>query len=158
IPSQVIVERIHYDVSQLRFSSDGSRLAASHLGKGIHVWDFATGKKLCECQGFSFVFSKDGRTIYTGGRKTNLSWSNIEVRYILTQDPVRRWDTSTGKELSALGRGVPFAVSLDGKLLAAITGKVVWERRGPGEEVQFKDQVISLWDTVSGQAVARLPL
>jgi WD40 repeat protein len=154
IPSQLIVGKIHHHVSQIGFSPDGARLATSHYGHGIQIWDLATGKKLCQCRGLAFVFSKDGRSLYTGGRMTDSG--NTGFCHILHQEPIRRWDTTTGKEFAPLGRGVPFAASRDGKLLAAITGELDQERKV--QSIKFGNQVISLWDTANGQEVRRLPL
>lgn len=56
------------------FSPNGRMLAAAELGGDILIWDLATGKELADYDGpdgdgLAIVFSRDGKTIFSGGHR-----------------------------------------------------------------------------------------
>jgi WD40 repeat protein len=118
----------------IAFSPDG-RVIATNTHKGLPILiDPATGNVVRHCQGGDYhisvlAFSPDGQTLAGAG------WP---------AQPVRLWETATGKELLPIGRHPPqhgpfsLAFSPDGKLLA--TGST--------------DRIIRIWD-VAGRKELR---
>jgi RNA polymerase sigma factor (sigma-70 family) len=139
------------------FSPDGKTLATcgSDLGKdrGIRLWDTASGKEVRRLLGRTdhvasmAMFSPDGKTLVsTGIDKT-----------------IRRWNPSTGEELSVWKtrvRVAALAFSPDGKLLAlaewgnsitlcdAATGRAIGELPG------YRDKVNSVAFSPDGKTLA----
>jgi RNA polymerase sigma factor (sigma-70 family) len=103
----------------------------------VRVWDLATQKDRTFFRGdtgrvHAVQFSLDGTTLTAG----------------LRDGAIRRWDATSGKELdplreNAAGAVRGLAISPDGKTLAAAI-------------VNGSENVVELWDLLSGQARARL--
>jgi WD40 repeat protein len=111
------------NVTGLRFSPDGTRLASCGNGK-VWVWDTAAGRQLYACgRGEARTFFRDAVFSPDG-------------KYLVTADDsaVRVWDAATGAEAST-GRGLgnvgalaALSFSADGKYLAGtclLRGEVV---------------------------------
>jgi RNA polymerase sigma factor (sigma-70 family) len=121
-------------VSAAAFSTDGGILAVATADKGTCLWDAHTGKLLRELRGAAgFItgmnFTPDGKRLLTTG-----------------SDDTLIWEVATGKVLGSLApgrasRGSCAALAPAGKLLA----------------VGGADQVLRLWDWVTGKEVLRLP-
>jgi RNA polymerase sigma factor (sigma-70 family) len=90
-------------------SPDGKTALCGTGGPAVRVWDVATGKELPplgghERQAHHFAFSRDGKTLLTGGQDS----------YVLVRDwpagkPRRRIDLEPGRSIGHLG------VSMDGR-------------------------------------------
>jgi hypothetical protein len=103
------------------FSPDGKTVAAGSWDELVRVWDVATGKELRQLSGHKayvkgVLYSRDGKLLVTfGGDST-----------------IRLWHGADGKPLRVIqcpGRPASCALSPNGKLLAAYTGKNLraWE-------------------------------
>jgi RNA polymerase sigma factor (sigma-70 family) len=139
------------------FSPDGTLLASSDVDNNILLWDLSTGKKRCQFPGAAFVFARDGKTLLTGGKFVASPRPCFqELAYAIDDNPIRRWDTATGREGKPLGRGAPFAFAADGRRLAAISGRRS-ELAGP-ERPKFQDQAVSVWDVITDRELQRQPI
>jgi WD40 repeat protein len=161
------------------FTADGRTLAASTGSCKIHFWDAATGRErfrpffegkvelyAADWQSVQFVLTPDGRTVVTTRGRSEVSGVVV-------------WDVAEGKERLALAdRGLPVAVSPDGRLVALVsdadlrllslaTGEQVWRADRRGRVAAFspdgktlavarEDGAVDLWETLSGQRRARL--
>jgi WD40 repeat protein len=98
-------------VRRVCWSPDGKTAATMGPDQTVRLWDTATGRELhCikDCNSFHAVFADGGKTLIVGDHRT---W-----RFV---------DTATGKTLDPLkveGEVNSFAVSPDGKTLAALVG------------------------------------
>jgi dipeptidyl aminopeptidase/acylaminoacyl peptidase len=97
------------DAVSVRFSPDGSLLAASGRDEAIHLWDWRTGKERHRLQAatVTLAFSPDGRTLASGNRDGLISL----------------WDVASGKEVGQLPGHAnavhALAFSPDGRRLAS---------------------------------------
>jgi WD40 repeat protein len=120
-------------------SADGRTLASGE-GKGAHLYDWSTGKKLGLLKGnthqlWAVAFSPKGDMLATGG--------NLDTNVPL-------WDVAKGKELRRLNtsfqRGVAsIAWSPDGTLVAA-----------SGHTIDAKGRAfnaVGIWDATTGQSI-----
>jgi RNA polymerase sigma factor (sigma-70 family) len=155
-------------VQSVRFSPDGKSLLLCGNGRGLGLWDVATGKEIRQLSvtGFSVeaVFSADGKTVISAGGNGAF------------------WDVATGKRLKNLTEpgGIVFslAVSPDGNLVATSdlqkvqikdlrTGKTIRELDHEARKIVFaadgkslatageKDGTIRLWDIAGGAELRR---
>jgi WD40 repeat protein len=122
------------EVTAIAFAPD-SKAVASAGGKGIHLWEVATGRELRQFQGHpagagacSLAFSPDGKTLAAPAYGK----------------PIVLWDMATGKELRQFAghHNTVFAVAFspDGKTLASAG----WDR------------TVRLWDVATGKETRRL--
>jgi WD40 repeat protein len=162
------------------FSPDGKLLATDGRGGPVVLWETATGKEVrrLHSPGLSLdvtAFTPDGRTLVTMGSDVcrwdvgtgRLNWpfvpDGIVVRRISLapdgetlavlpwrNEPVRLWDTATGKERCRLPRmntlpsfGLVFTP--DGRAVATAA-------EGPGGD----EVTVSLWDCRTGRPLRRL--
>src|SRR5262249_24080544 len=124
----------------VRFSSDGKLLAIgggdekSNTGRcTVEIWDVATEKRVVTCRGHNhsirrLAFSPDATMLYSSG----------------SNDGVRAWDVTTGKEQFRLYDGektsvVGLELLPDGKTLLTLPAK-------EGSAVHF-------WDAVTGKRI-----
>jgi WD40 repeat protein len=164
-------EHSSMDRRSLAFSPDGKVLGSNGV-----LWDSATGKQVCQCEGEPWgvmTFSPDGKTIATGG------WKGV----------VFLFDSATGKELpvsrAAWNRGAQNVVGFtpDGKelllhsingpgisLCETATGKEIREfatdKEDPGAVVLSPDGktlaagtysgTLFLWDAATGKSLYQL--
>lgn len=138
----------------LRYSADGAWIVASSLSGKVFVWNVKTGKKEFEASGFVPVFSSDGEILYTGG-KIDPKLRELGLYHIVNEGPIRRWDMRTKKELEPFGKGVPVAVSPDGRRIASISGKF---DLGKFRQRRQNQKQISIWDTNTGKALGTVHL
>jgi len=112
----------------LAFSPDGSRLAAASQDGAARVWHAASGKKLLVLVGHA-------------GMIDDVTFSPDGARLVTSSEDktVKMWDLSPGREWLTVDGGLPI-FSPDGKRLAT-------DLNG-----------ITLWDSVSGQALVTLPI
>jgi WD40 repeat protein len=121
------------NLTSVSLSSDGTLLAsASHDGT-VRVWNVDAGKQIQ-------VYHHDN--LIPGGAPfqdrcwLNAMLSNDGTRLVTNsaKNPARMWETVTGKELRAFGKGSVghLAFSGDGKWLATADGKIVhlWDMDG----------------------------
>jgi WD40 repeat protein len=136
----------------LAFSPDGKVLVEANWGRGIHLYDVATGKELRQFVGatrhHTVAFSDRGKALFAfgGDPKTLL------------------WDVSTGRELrqssAPLERGSAGALSPDGAVLALSKGDHTVRLCDAATGVQlrsltgFKGDVESLAWSPDGKTVA----
>jgi WD40 repeat protein len=85
----------------IRFSPDSSRFVTVHSGDHrphMHVWEFASGRKLFSLNDFAngnpssnasndVLFSRDGRRLFTSGDGTVKVWDAVQGHLLLTQRP-----------------------------------------------------------------------
>jgi WD40 repeat protein len=114
-------------VTALRFSPDGKRLAVATIGPlapaetGVRVWDLGANRVVAEWSGARqrvthLAFSPDGRRLATAAG----SWATLSQQGLL-----KLWDADAGREVfsAELSPGAVTAVAFspDGRRLAAAT-------------------------------------
>jgi WD40 repeat protein len=147
-------------VRALRYSSDGSRLAAASEDAVLRVWDVATGERLAE---FECLPSPERVALPNGStvvRNRPADWALSSAGDVAA---ISCWDgaivlvkMSTGERLADIpppeGRGAPHVVfSRDGKTLAAVSGAT----RGRGD---IYERTIRLFAVPTGRQLLRLGL
>jgi RNA polymerase sigma factor (sigma-70 family) len=162
--------------SRLAFSPDGKSLALSFFFYArpafapkakspnpaftdrILVWDLTTGKLRYQADGATFLFSADGRRLYTGGRYVLVGSPPTLRSYGVNREPVRCWDAVSGKEQTAPGKhgnGWPVALSDDGKRMISVSGQPV---KPTGNRDQIPPQTLHLWDLAAGKELQNVPV
>ncbi len=110
------------------FNPEGTRLATSHYGGGIIVWDLAGGDQLAKLFGhvdhvYALVFSPGGSRLVSGGNDGNIIF----------------WDAETFERVALLRGHDSYVFSLafsgDGTMLASASG----------------DFTVRLWDSLPAQ-------
>jgi RNA polymerase sigma factor (sigma-70 family) len=129
-----------YPITAVAFAPDGKALATGSYDRTVRLWGLSTGRERHRLAGYrgwgpaSVVFAPGGLAVVAQAAEDN---------------GIRRWDTTTGRELPArLGQNRTaqvLGVARDGRLLAALshqrkvrvwevaTGKEVLAVPGPGE-------------------------
>jgi RNA polymerase sigma factor (sigma-70 family) len=157
----------------LRFSPDGKTLAASVVApahNSVRLWDVASGKMLCQVEGFRAAFSPDGKTVATAGYDESSANSKTMV-----------WDLA-GKQIRTLARKHgsvgDLAFAPDGKTLVMATTRelrlwdvgagrevgplsgqqktvysVAWSPRGDVVAATGSEGELQLWDPATGKKV-----
>ncbi len=139
-------------VWRVGWAPDGRALASLSIIKGeVKLWDAAGRKERAALRSdlgnsYGLAFTPDGKTLLVGHHQNDAKagpTGGVEV-----------WDVATGQRKGLLRhtppRGVArFALSPDGKLLAAVEG---WKE---GEKGEYKS-CVTLWDVTAGKPVARL--
>src|SRR5579883_1658132 len=129
-------------ISFVAFSRDGAHLVSGGEDSTIRLWEASTGKEIQHFQGVNSSFSQgwlspDGKTVISISR----------------DDTVQFWDVATGKELRRIEQtprasGCQFALSSDGKILAAI---------GSDSESEPKSaEWLFFWDVATGKEIRRI--
>lgn len=115
--------------SQAAFLPDGKRVFTHLNGRG-RIWDLSTGRELATLEGAEarYIFY-DVQTSADGSR---LLATTIDNHREHTPQPVRVWDSTTGKLLAAINweghRPESAAISVDGKrAVAAYRIAVAWD-------------------------------
>lgn len=119
-------------VSSVDFSADGSLIVSGSWDKTVRVWDVESGTQQAVLEGHtgqveSVAFGADNEHVVSGGFDTS----------------VRTWDVASSKEVHVLEGHenvvTSVAFSPDGRFLASGS--------------RFNDQMIVLWDAVSGARI-----
>ncbi len=132
-------------VTELAWSPDGRRLAASGLGRVV-LWDGISGQELGVLQGYSVSVLP-----------SHIAWSADGTRLATTDGggAVHLWDGTSGQELAILMRSQDSSIfsvvrwSPVGRRLVSWQGLISWRGRRGFESVK-------LWDGTSGQELATL--
>lgn len=134
-------------VMAVALSSDGERLVSVAAGGQLHVWDFATGKRLARRTlrgvGFDTRFSPDLRSMADESAK------DVVVS-----------DTATGREIITASGKAPLAYSPDGQILAT----TLYQRKpqpntaggGDGAGLPENAEAIVLTELATGKRLARI--
>ena len=134
-------------VNSAAFNPDGKRIVSASNDNTIRIWDAMTGECLQILEGHgnnvnSALFSPDGRSIVSASQDEN----------------VRIWDAVTGrcrKTLWSSQKGdinvITASFSPDGK-------RVVWAEFPRYQLYNDADNLICIWDTVTGQCVKAIYL
>ncbi len=141
---------------RLLFASDGRRIAASVENEALAVWDINTGQELIHLPKHDkpivcFDFTPDGKSILTAvGQRTE-------------EIVLRRWDSTTGKELGTARIPAtdqppwlrPLAFSPDGKSIALEEAATAKRVEGDRTNV-FTEYRLYLADVATGRELRRL--
>src|SRR5262249_59790930 len=120
-------------------------------GGGGCLWAVPGGKPLRSFRAYrhratAAVFSRDGRTVYTGGVTENQRFANCPV---IEADEVRAWDAATGTELPRPGgRALRLLPSPDGKKLVLCAMLATFEKRGGGRAANGGGRSICTMDPI----------
>lgn len=171
-------------LTEIAFSPDGSRLAATSWDTTVRIWNVATGEEEWLLTGHTGIsrspsFSPDGTRLATGGG--DILNAAVDGDY-----SVRIWDLATGTQEARMDghqwavNGVAFepngrrvaSVATDGqaRLWDAVSGEhlanlwghtapvraVAWARDGARLATGGADAVVKLWDGASGAPLLTL--
>jgi WD40 repeat protein/serine/threonine protein kinase/tetratricopeptide (TPR) repeat protein len=138
---------VNTPVTNVAFSSDGTRIITAGEGKIARVCDARTGKLLLELKGhttrlISMAFSPDGTRIVTGGDSQPRVLQVGRILGVQGPGEVKVWDARTGKELFELkghtGDVSNVSFSPDGARIVTVGGDL-----GMPDEMK-------VWDAVKG--------
>lgn len=125
------------DIGQFAFSHDSKVLAAASNDDAVHLWDLASGKELRRLE------------LATAGSDPGVAFSpDGKILATAHYDKVRRWNTATWQELTALPlalQGGKLTFSPNGATLACL-----------GLERQEAQNTVVFLDTASGRELHRL--
>jgi len=119
-------------ISSVAFSGDGRFVASGNWGRGLTLWDAATGKALRSFTGHqervnSVAFSPDGTELLSASR----------------DNTVRLWETGTGRELRVMAGHM------------GDIGAVAFSRDGKRLLSGGSDGTVRLWSSRTGQEIVR---
>lgn len=157
------------------FSPDGKTIACAAAGRGVCLWDMATGKELRQfgkgTHAYSIAFSPDGKVLACAIDTANGGKSAL-------------YETASGREIAELPRGLrSLAYAPDGKTLAAVFGsgsaihlfdtatgkkqkpepssdkeeisRLVWSPDGKKLAWVCANGSIHLWDAIKGKEIGQ---
>jgi len=143
------------------FSPDGKRVLTSSSDNTVRLWDAATGQEVRRFAGYtstvsSAVFSSDGGKMLAGGRDNTGGQSVMAIRHgdqlilpgqhTTPQWSARLYDLATGREERR--------IVMQGADITAITS-VALSPDGKQLLTSNADDVVRLWDAVTGKEVRR---